>query len=40
VCTLDLDRQGQEKGYKPGWTTLGRSISSNQAEDEKERRGH
>jgi len=22
IMTLDMDRQGQEKGYKPGWTTV------------------
>ena len=42
VCTLDLDRQGQEKGYQPGWTTRGcySGSSYGSAEEEKERRVH
>jgi FdhE protein len=35
VRTLDLDRQAQEKGYEPGWTT--REFP---AEEETERRAH
>ena len=42
VRTLDLDRQGQEKGYEAGWTTrkCPGSSSHGPAEEEKERRAN
>ena len=42
VCTPDLDRQVQEKGYVPGWTTRKGTDGSSQGpvEEEKERRAN
>jgi FdhE protein len=42
VSTLDLDRQGQEKGYQPGWTTRQcyNGSSHGPAKEEKERRAN
>jgi FdhE protein len=42
VRTLDLDKQGQEKGYEPGWTTRKcyDGSSHGPAEEETERRAH
>jgi len=42
VLTLDLDRQGRERGYEPGWTTRKGTEGSSHgpAEEEKERRAN